>query len=250
MNYLSYGNADDPTVLLIHGLASTAETCYAPVVPALVGAGWHVVLAEVDGHGGAADTELVSLDACCADVERFVARELGGRLRCLGGFSMGASMAVKLAGRANVRPDRLFLDAALVGGVGAWAGPFTALFTGGVAALEAGLPVPRPLLDACMGKGNTAVIDMLWPQTSLATVRNACRDLYRDDIPAALAGYTGPVAFWRGSNEPFPARSAQILREGYLPQLEETAFERLGHGQWLHEHPGAYARGLIEFLAG
>lgn len=53
--------------------------------------------------------------------------------------------------------------------------------------------------------------------------------------------------FWRGSEEPIPAKSEKILRE-YLPQMKTEVFEGMGHGQFLHEHPQEYAEKLKIFL--
>lgn len=248
MNYLTYGRHGGRIVMLVHGLCATAESCYGAIVPALVDAGYRVVLVEVDGHSDRVRGDYVSLAAVCDDIEAHVMQEFGGSLWCLGGFSMGATFAVELAGRGALRIDRLFLDAAVLTPLGPLSPVFTTLFCQGTRWLEEGRAVPDALLAMVMGEGNRSVVEMLYPRTSQVTVRNACRDLFHYQLPAGLSSYAGPVEFWRGSKEPFPARSAELLRP-LLPQLRERVLPGMGHGQWLHEHPQQYAEDLLAFLA-
>ena len=56
-----------------------------------------------------------------------------------------------------------------------------------------------------------------------------------------------PVVFWHGENEPYPVKSAKLLKK-YLPQMEIRVFKGMGHGQMLHEHTKAYAGSLISFM--
>ncbi len=56
-----------------------------------------------------------------------------------------------------------------------------------------------------------------------------------------------PIVFWRGENEPYPAKSAKLLKQ-YLPQMERRVFKGMGHGQMLHEHTDIYAKRLTAFL--
>ena len=48
MNFLSFGDKNNQSILFIHGMASTAMLCYEPILKMLPD--YHVILAEVDGH--------------------------------------------------------------------------------------------------------------------------------------------------------------------------------------------------------
>jgi hypothetical protein len=50
-----------------------------------------------------------------------------------------------------------------------------------------------------------------------------------------------------GSNEPYPKKSAKLLKE-YLPQMRVEIIQKSGHGQFLNEHPDEYAQKLKEFF--
>lgn len=88
---------------------------------------------------------------------------------------------------------------------------------------------------------------MLYTGVTQKTITNVCEYVYRYDIPEGIRRYIGQTVFWYGSNEPYPRRSAELLK-GYLPKLEVVEFENMGHGQYLHEHSAEYAAKLIEYL--
>ena len=71
--------------------------------------------------------------------------------------------------------------------------------------------------------------------------------VYTYEIKDTLRDHVGPVEFWLGENEPYPVRSAKLLKK-YLPQMRRRMFKGMGHGQLLHEHTSVYAKRLIDFL--
>ena len=72
-------------------------------------------------------------------------------------------------------------------------------------------------------------------------------DLFDPLLP--YRDYHNPVVFWHGENEPYPVKSAKLLKK-YLPQMKKRVFKGRGHGQMLHEHTEAYAKRLIAFMEG
>ena len=125
--------------------------------------------------------------------------------------------------------------------------PFTCAFIIGTSRIKNKKPLPKFLLDRIMGKDNLSVIEMVYPQISKTTIKNACKFIYHYKPPKNLTKFSNPIMFWRGSEEPIPEKSEKILRE-YLPQMETEVFEGMGHGQFLHEHPKEYAEKLKIFL--
>ncbi len=125
--------------------------------------------------------------------------------------------------------------------------PFTYAFIIGTSRIKNKKPILKFLLDKLMGKDNLSVIEMTYPQISKNTIKNACKFIYYYKIPKNLSRFSNPVLFWRGSDDLIPAKSEKILRE-YIPQMGTEVFERIGHGQFLHEHPKEYAEKVKLFL--
>lgn len=245
MNFLTYGDKNKQSILFIHGMASTAFLCYEPLLEYLKN--YYVILAEVDGHSDSLG-ELDSLADNCSEIERFVMKNLDGKLYCLCGFSMGGTMSVEIVGRGNIKISKVLLDAAFLTKMGVLTKVYEQIFCRGISWMQRGKKLPKPLMDFIMGKDNNSVVEMLYPRVTSKTITNACEYVYRYEIPEEIKRYTGQVEFWRGSNEPYPKKSAALL-EKYLPQLKEIEFENMGHGQYLHEHSAEYAERLIEFIS-
>ena len=245
MNFITYGNKNNNSILFIHGLASTADLCFKPLLPYLQD--YYVIFCELDGHYGSNPKDLTSMEETIDSIESYILNEMGGSLYGLCGFSMGATIAVELIGRGNISASKVLLDAAITAELGLMARPFTCAFIIGTSRIKNKKPIPKFLLNKIMGKDNLSVLEMMYPQISKNTIKNACKFIYHYKVPENLATFSKPVLFWRGSEEPIPKKSEKILRK-YLPQMETEVFEGMGHGQFLHEHPIEYAEKLKIFL--
>lgn len=246
MNFLCFGNKNNKPILFIHGMASTAMLCYEPILKRL--SDYYVILAEVDGHSGQTDA-LVSLGKNCDEIENYIINHLSGKLYCLSGFSMGATMAVEIIGRGNVCVAKTHLDAAFLTPMGLLAKPYEYIFCEAIKRIRNGKTIPKFMMDAVMGKDNNSVMEMLYPNVTADTIKHACEFVYKYHIPEKIRDYKGTVLFWRGSNERYPRKSAALLKK-YLPDLIDVEIENMGHGQYLHEHSDEYASKLIEYLQG
>jgi pimeloyl-ACP methyl ester carboxylesterase len=240
-----YGDSTLPALLLIHGMANTAQLCYGRVLPYLDG--YQVILCELDGHTDRQPGLFSSIANQCEQIERYVAAHLGGKLYGLSGFSMGATIAVELMARQRISIEKVVLDAAWCVKLGPLAPIYTNIFCRALGRLRAGKPIPDFLIESSMGRGNAGIVDTFYRNIELSSIRNACRDVYGYEIPEELSHFRGAVAFWHGSQEPYPGKTAKLLKR-YLPQMQVEVFPGLGHGQLLRQRPEEYAQKLKEFL--
>jgi len=245
LSFLTFGDKNNKSLMMIHGMASTAMLCYGPLLKYLED--YYVILVEVDGHSDTNPGDFISLRRSCDKIEIYVKEELGGHLYALSGFSMGGTMAVELAGRGNIEIERLHLDAAFTVKMGVLKEPYKFAFSKGIRWIQSGRKIPKFLMDGMMGKDNNSTVEMLYQNVTQTTLKNACEDIYTYDIPDGLREFRGPALFWHGENEPYPVESAKMLKE-YMPQMETEIFPGMGHGQFLHEHPEEYAEKLRKFL--
>lgn len=245
MKFISYGNRNNKSILFIHGLASTADLCFKALLPYLQD--YYVIFCELDGHYGTSPKDLTSMEETINSIESYILNEMSGSVYGICGFSMGGTIAVELIGRENISASKVLLDAAITTELGLMARPLTCAFIIGTSRIKNKKPITKFLLDKLMGKDNLSVIEMMYPQISKNTIKNACKYIYHYKVPENLSKFSNPVMFWRGSEEPIPAKSEKILRE-YLPQMKTEVYEGMGHGQFLHEHPNKYAEKLKIFL--
>lgn len=245
MRFITMGPEEFPTLLFIHGLSATAESCYGKVSRCLQDQ-WHIVLCELDGHYDGSPV-FQSIDDECKQIEAYVSENHQGRIHGMVGLSLGGTIAVSLLSRGRIQIERTVLDAAFCVDMGLLKGCYSRVFPKGVARVRDRKYVPGFLIDLFMGKGNRSMIQMIYPGITVETCRNACRDVYSYRISDELRNTSSTVEFWRGSREPYPEKGAALLKK-VLPSMTERVFPDMGHCQFLHEHPQEYAALLDETM--
>ena len=111
MNFITFGNKNNKSILFIHGLASTADLCFKALLAYLQD--YFVIFCELDGHYGTNPKDLTSMKETIDSIESYILNEISGSVYGLCGFSMGATIAVELIGRGNISASRVLLDAAI-----------------------------------------------------------------------------------------------------------------------------------------
>ena len=245
MRFINMGSAEFPTLLFIHGLSATAESCYGKVGRSLQDH-WHIVLCELDGHYEGSPV-FPSIDDECEQIESYVLENHAGRIHGMIGLSLGGTIAVSVLSRGKIQIGKTVLDAAFCVDMGILKGCYGRIFPKCVVRVRDGKYVPGFLIDLLMGKGNRSLVDMIYPGITVETCRNACRDVYSYRISDKLKNTSSKVEFWRGSREPYPERGAALLRK-QLPTMEELVFPNMGHCQFLHEHPEEYTKLLDQIM--
>ena len=198
MNFLCFGDKSKKSILFIHGMASTAMLCYEPILKRL--SDYYVILAEVDGHSERTG-ELVSHEKDCDEIEDYIMNNLSGNLYCLSGFSMGATMVVEIIGRGNVNVAKTHLDAAFLTKMGLLTKPYEYIFCKAIKRIQSGKAIPKFMMDAVMGKDNNSIIEMLYPNITSITIKNACEFVYSYNVPKNIKNYKGAGPCWGGSNK-------------------------------------------------
>lgn len=245
MVFSIYGDETLPPLMLIHGMANTAQSCYGRIVPYLNE--YCVILCEVDGHTDKETGLFISIEDCCEKIEKYAARKFEGKVYGLSGFSMGATIAVELMARNNIRIEKVILDAAFCVKMGVLTPIYTGIFCWALGRIKSGKSIPAVMIESVMGKGNSGIVDTFYKNVEIQSIRNACRDIYSYEISGKIADFGGEAVFWYGSNEHYPAITAGLLKR-YLPEMEVNVFEGMGHGQLLNEHPREYSRKMKDFL--
>ena len=244
MRFITHGDKENRSLLLIHGMANTSDV-FDPLLPYLED--YYVIVCELDGHSPRETGDFVSVGVAAEKIEKYVNDKLDGSLYGLLGFSLGGTIATELISRGKIEVEKTVLDAAFVIKMGIMTYPFKYLFQICIWLIEQNVHVPDAVVESIMGKGNSGIVDTLYKGVSLRSIGNAALSCYKYDIKDGLRAYKNQVVFWRGENEPYPAKSAKLLKQ-YLPQMRVRVFKNMGHGQALHEHSAIYADRLLTFL--
>ncbi|MCR5204559.1 MAG: alpha/beta hydrolase [Lachnospiraceae bacterium] len=244
MRFLEHGVKTNKSLMLIHGMANTSDI-FDTLLPYLED--YYVIVCELDGHSSMEQGVFVSVVEEAEKIEKYVKDNLDGRLHGLLGFSLGGTIATEVISRGNIEVQRTVLDAAFVIKMGIMTYPFKFIFQASIGCIKKNIPIPKVLVEGIMGKGNSGIVDTLYKGVSLESIGNAALSCYTYSIKEGIRDHHNPVVFWHGENEPYPVKSARLLKK-YLPQLKKRVYKNMGHGQMLHEHTDIYARRLIAFL--
>ncbi|SDA26013.1 Pimeloyl-ACP methyl ester carboxylesterase [Ruminococcus sp. YE71] len=247
MRFTEYGSRELPTILFIHGSCTTAEICYGEIAEKL-SERRHCVVVHLDGHEPDKRGSFISLDKECEKIERFVMRHYGGEIFGLTGLSLGATICVHLMTRGRIRAERILLDGVYcvdVGFLQTWVNIIVC--TIGIKYLKMGGKVHDRLVEKIFGKGNSAVVQMLFEGMTAASVKNVCTEVYRYRLSPKIAKCDSEILCIRGEYEPIPERSFALLKK-HLPQINEQVIPDCGHSQLLHEHGGEYCEVLSGFF--
>ncbi|MCR5099451.1 MAG: alpha/beta hydrolase [Lachnospiraceae bacterium] len=244
MRFITHGEKTNKPIMLIHGMANTSDL-FDPILPYLTD--YYVIVCELDGHSKEEPGVFASVSDAAEKLEKYVKESLDGGLYGLLGFSLGGTIATEIISRGVMEVEKTILDAAFVIKMGLMTYPFKLLFQGSIWCIKQGIHIPKGLVESIMGKGNSGIVDTLYKGVSLKSIGNAGLSCYTYMVKEGLGDYPGSVEFWHGSNEPYPVKSARLLKE-YLPQMETVVYDNMGHGQMLHEHPEEYAKRMVAFL--
>ena len=67
MNFICYGEKFNKSILFIHGLASTADLCFKPLLPYLND--YYVIFCELDGHCDSCINDMISMEKTIEDID-------------------------------------------------------------------------------------------------------------------------------------------------------------------------------------
>jgi len=94
MLYKSFGNPEQPTILLLHG-GGLSWWSWKPVITILE-KDFHVIAAVIDGHGDDYETPFESIEKAADRILDFIETEHNGQVHAICGLSIGAQIMVEL----------------------------------------------------------------------------------------------------------------------------------------------------------
>lgn len=110
MDFKTFGNIGEPTLLLIPGLGVSYEI-FLPLVGMLEDR-FHVIAVQVDGFTLGQNTEFTSIDDQARQVSRYINESLGGHLDIAYGLSLGGKILSRVLEINEVVIEHAIMDAA------------------------------------------------------------------------------------------------------------------------------------------
>ena len=244
MDFKVFGKEGAPTLMLIPGLGVSYEI-FLPLID-LVKDKFRVIAVQVDGFTLSVHTKFTSVDDQAAQVIAYVREQLGGRLDCAYGLSLGGKILSRVLERDEVVIDHAILDAAPLLPLPRWlVGPLRYYQCGNVWTCYHWTGFWRwvfhshyfdVLLDECR---------KVYPFGGGRAVLDGYKSVYTNKLESI---HGTDIHYWHGTLEAFVANpQVEHLRHIY-PGVHVEVFPKMNHGQLLVDHPEEVARRIIEMV--
>ena len=247
MEFHTYGNKENKTVMVVHGmlcdwrkfreLLQPLEDTYYVIYPAITGC-----------YDGSPD--FVSFAAECEQMERYISESLGGKLDAIIGVSQGATLITELLARNKVSIGKAILDGVYLAHQGKLAAAlglkaFLKMQKNG-GQISAAMQKVSKLMG--LEKEDMAEFSLMYWGSSESSMKANLTENYTYHINTDISNTDTKVYLWCGSKEPYAKKSHTILKK-YLKDYEEKIWEGMGHGVMLYSHTDEYIekiRGTIK----
>ena len=244
MDFKLFGNLEAPTLLLIPGLGVSYQI-FLPLIK-LLEEKFRIIAVQVDGFTIGVNTRFTSVDDQAGQIIAYVKENLGGRLDCAYGLSLGGKILSRVLERREIVIDHAIMDAAPL------------------------LPLPKWLVDPLRYYQSLNVwtcyhwtgfwkwvfhshyFDVLldecrkvWPYGKGKAVRDGYKDVYTHKLESIQGA---DIHFWYGTKETFVAKPQARHLCALHPDIHVEVFPGMNHGQLLVDHPEVVVGRINQFF--
>ena len=244
MKFHEFGNKNQTTVMLIHGLGTTWDKSFGKVIPLLT-PHYFVVAVGLDGHNPEEESNYINGEKEAEQVEKYIQNNLGGKVDVIYASSLGCITALLTAYRRKVAVRNIILDGTADMSLGIFNKPASKV------AGWFGEKILTGKMNGFLKLGGITpemLQTFLYPGISRTTLKNAFYDAASmfNQIDKMEPYNAIRVACWYGSKEKLAARGAKKIRKTF-PNGKDTQFEGFGHGEILL-HPEQFFKEMQRFL--
>ena len=233
MLFSEFGNRNNPSLLLLHGMMQDYRSEYELLKP--LQEYYHLIIPAQDGfYDGSGD--FTSFEDQARQIEEYIKSNHQGRVHGAYGASQGALMLVELLTRNNIDLGTVIMDGCYVAHQGKLAGLITyKMFckykhTGK-------FPFLISLMMKLMGLSNDdlGMLGYLYWNASDESIKKNFIENYTYKTKPEIENNNSMVYLWCGSKEPYAIKSHNELKK-YLKNYHEEIIDGYGHGEMIMKH--------------
>lgn len=244
MTFNTYGNKENPSLLLIPGLG-VSYGIFQPLI-GLLEDNCFIVAVGIDGFLLGKVSQFTSIDDQAAQVIGYVQENLGGHLDVAYGLSLGGKILSRIMERNEVVIDHAIMDAAPLLPLPKWSvnplryyqslNVWTCYHWTGFWKFVFHSHYFDVLLDECK---------KVWPYGKGKAVRDGYKDVYTNKLESIQGA---DIHYWYGTKEAFVAKpqAAHLLK--LCPEAHIEVFPKMNHGQLLVDRPQEIADRILNML--
>ena len=246
MIFHTYGDKENPTLLLIPGLGVSYEI-FLPLIDLLKG-DFHIIAVGIDGFLLGQESRYTSVDDQAVQAIRYVQKNLNGHLDIAYGLSLGGKILSRIMERNEVVTDHAIMDAAPLLPLPKWSvdplryyqsfNVWTCYHWTGFWKFVFHSHYFDVLLDECK---------KVWPYGKGKSVRDGYKDVYTHKLETI---HGADIHFWYGTKEAFVAKPQATHLCKIHPDTHVEVFPGMNHAQLLVDHPEEVAKRILDLGKG
>ena len=246
MIFHTYGDKENPTLLLIPGLGVSYEI-FLPLIDLLKG-DFHIIAVGIDGFLLGQESRYTSVDDQAVQAIRYVQKNLNGHLDIAYGLSLGGKILSRIMERNEVVTDHAIMDAAPLLPLPTWSVDplryyqsftvWTCYHWTGFWKFVFHSHYFDVLLDECK---------KVWPYGKGKSVRDGYKDVYTHKLETI---HGADIHFWYGTKEAFVAKPQATHLCKIHPDTHVEVFPGMNHAQLLVDHPEEVAKRILDLKKG
>ena len=246
MIFHTYGDKENPTLLLIPGLGVSYEI-FLPLIDLLKG-DFHIIAVGIDGFLLGQESRYTSVNDQAVQAIRYVQKNLNGHLDIAYGLSLGGKILSRIMERNEVVTDHAIMDAAPLLPLPKWSvdplryyqsfNVWTCYHWTGFWKFVFHSHYFDVLLDECK---------KVWPYGKGKSVRDGYKDVYTHKLETI---HGADIHFWYGTKEAFVAKPQATHLCKIHPDTHVEVFPGMNHAQLLVDHPEEVAKRILDLKRG
>ena len=238
MEFHTYGNPTNPTLLLLPGLGVSHEI-FLPLVE-LLKQHFYIVAAEVDGFLIGKPSRFTSVDDQAAQVNRYVQEHFDGKLDVAYGLSLGGKILSRMLERDEIVIDHAIMDAAPLLPLPKWSvGPLRYYQALNVWTCYHWTGFWRWLFHSHYFDVLLDEVKKVFPSDGTRAVREGYKSVYTNKLESIVGS---DIHYWYGTKEAFVAKPQAKHLLSLCPETHVEIFPKMNHGQLLVDHPEEVAK--------
>ena len=244
MEFHTYGNPTNPTLLLLPGLGVSHEI-FLPLVELLKDS-FRIVAAEIDGFLIGKPSRFSSVDDQAAQVNRYVQEHFEGKLDVAYGLSLGGKILSRMMERSEIAVSHAIMDAAPLLPLPKWSvNPLRYYQAFNVWTCYHWTGFWRWLFHSHYFDVLLDEVKKVFPSDGTRAVKEGYKSVYT----SKLESISGPdIHYWHGTKEAFVAKPQVRHLLSLCPAAHVEVFPKMNHGQLLVDHSEEVAERIKKLL--
>lgn len=227
MKFYTFGNKENKTIMLIHGMGTTWKMSYSSLIP-IIEKDYHVIAVSLDGYNPEESSIFDSFEKQAEKISDFLSNEYNGKIDIIYASSMGGAILIHLLSNKTVKVGTAIIDGLYADNYGVLAKTASKLMTSLTYKTMSG---KSALLMKVMGIDSFEELKKkMYVDAARETIFNCFYSTYTFDIPNC---FTDKIYFWYGSKEKYPPKLVSKISK-VNKNVNVKVFSDCGHGSLLN----------------